>query len=686
MTAVRVYLVKGDATGWAIDEDRNLTLRSLKLLPDLVKLVDRPEDADVIHAVWWEPMLDLPRESLAGKPVICHMDDATHAHLGKPVFQRALSRTTHWLAQNRETYRRMGFVAAAHNATAHFVPYAVDIAPYAEPIEPNALVTRAFEAIPDSAYVIGSFQRDTLGVELASGDLAPKVKKGPDMFVEILAGLHTRGREVVALLSSPRRHWIRRELDRRGVPWVFAGVDEEGDDYAAMIEQITPAQLGLLYKRCDCFLTTSRYEGGPRGVLEAAAAGVPQLSTPCGLAPDLLHEDCLYREPTEARDKIERDIDTGWLRNWVEPHRQVVLATHTSKANAPRWRAFYEMLARDLHARPREAIAVPSLRERPKRLCFWHEFVKPPWGGGNQFMLALKGECERRGVEVSINGEGAPATAHLIQSVWFDADKVRTAAAVNNARVVHRVDGPLSVIRRTKDALDLDRQCYAINRELAVATVVQSWNMLEATWSLGFAPVRPVIVTNACDPATFYPCSNADLHDNDPLDPEPWQQREDPRVHIVATSWSDNPGKGAAVYEWLDRNADHDRYKFTFIGRVAADLPNWHMIDAQPSEPLADLLRQQDIYLTASRDDPCSNALIEALACGLPSLYFDSGGHRELARFGGLPFAHPFEIPRLLECVRAHYRQYQRLISVPTISDVTDVYLRLLLGDATYQP
>lgn len=685
MKPLRVHLVKGDATGWAIDEDRRLTRRSLEMLPDLVTLVDRPEDAQVIHAVWWEPMVELAREALAGKPVVCHMDDATHAHLGKPVFQRALARTTHWLAQNGATARRMGFVAGAHDAAVHFVPYAVDTEPYEREVGACPIVARALGAIPGGGYVVGSFQRDTLGDRLAAGELAMKVKKGPDMFVEILAGLRERlgdrGREVVALLSSPRRHWVRRELERRGVPYVFAGVEEEGDDYGAMIGQIDAAQLGLLYKRCDCYLTTSRYEGGPRGVLEAAAAGVPQLSTPCGLAPDLLHADCLYTSVTEAIEKLARDIDHGALRRWAGVHREAVLATHTPEANAPRWREFYAGLARDLGVRPRPVVRVPSVRGRPRRVSFWHEFVRPPWGGGNQFMLALKGECERRGVEVTINGEGGPATAHLIQSVWFDADRVREAARSNGARVVHRVDGPLSLIRRTKDSLELDRKCYAINNELAVATGVQSWHMLEATYQLGLRPVRPVIVPNACDPAIFHPRQDAD-----PADPEPWRDRDDPRVRVVATSWSDNPGKGASVYEWLDRHADHDRYAFTFIGRVAAELPRWTVIDAQPSEALAELLRGQDIYITASRDDPCSNALVEALSCGLPSLYFRSGGHPELTRFGGLPFGHPFELPALLERVRSHYRAFRRLINVPTIGEVTDVYLRLLFGDATYEP
>ena len=36
------------------------------------------------------------------------------------------------------------------------------------------------------------------------------------------------------------------------------------------------------------------------------------------------------------------------------------------------------------------------------------------------------------------------------------------------------------------------------------------------------------------------------------------------------------------------------------------------------------------IYLTGSKNDPCSNSLLEALALKLPSIVFDSGGHKDL--------------------------------------------------------
>jgi glycosyltransferase involved in cell wall biosynthesis len=705
---LRVFLAGGDGIGWAIDEDRRQTQLGME---GLVRWVARPEEADAVHAVWWEPMCELPRGALDGKAVVCHMDDSTPMHLGKPHFQRALARATHWVTQNRATFGQMRCVVGGA-ADVAYVPYGVDLDRYQGPDEaPAPLVAEALAQLPKGAYVVGSFQRDTLGEPLQRGELLPKLKKGPDVFVEVLAELRRRGEPVVALLSGPRRHWVRRELERRGVPYVFAGVGMEGDDNAAMIEGLTAGQLALLYRRCDLYLTTSRAEGGPRGVLEAAACGTPQLSTACGLAPDLLSAECIYRDAIEAVEKIQSDLRHGTLRRWAAVHLETVRANYTFRANRPRWEGLYRRVAAWLERggaegtrRRREAAKdVVSVRDRPRRICLWHEFVPPPWGGGNQFMLALKGEAERQGIEVSINGEGngegsgPPATAHLIQSVWFDAEKVRAIAKRDGARVVHRVDGPLSLIRRTKEALDLDRKCYEINNQLAAATVVQSWAMLRATRELGFAPVRPVLVSNACDPGIFYPpgagrpAAGASVTGDEGRGGGWGRGRGGARLgtperplRVIATSWSDNPGKGGAVYEWIDRNLDHSRFKFTFAGRLATPLKHGEFVEALPSRELAELLRGHDVYLTASRGDPCSNALVEALNCGLPAIYFDSGGHPELAQLGGLPFSHPEEIPALLERMAEHLGVYRRLIVTESIREVCGRYLQLLLGERTY--
>ena len=63
--------------------------------------------------------------------------------------------------------------------------------------------------------------------------------------------------------------------------------------------------------------------------------------------------------------------------------------------------------------------------------------------------------------------------------------------------------------------------------------------------------------------------------------------------------------------------------------------------------------------LAASFLEPCSNALIEALASGLPTLYQDGSGHNELVKSGGLAYQTSDQIPYLLEKIVHDYHTYQ---------------------------
>ena len=83
----------------------------------------------------------------------------------------------------------------------------------------------------------------------------------------------------------------------------------------------------------------------------------------------------------------------------------------------------------------------------------------------------------------------------------------------------------------------------------------------------------------------------------------------------------------------------------TFVGRTPVAVrarPGRRAARRRPQ--LAELLRAQDVYLAASRDDPCSNALLEALACGLPAVFRRSGGHPELVGEARARFDEPEEL------------------------------------------
>ncbi len=655
----RVFLCPGDESGWAVDEDRRQTAAALE---GVVRLVDRPEDAQIIHACWWVTLMNTPAAALRGKPVICHMAGDPARCVSETGFVAAMARATHWIAQSRGALDKLRVLGRR----AALVPYAIDPDTFAEPQAPASDVVRAAKAaLPPNTCIIANFHRDTAGAAYAPGMDCPKLVKGPDVFVEILAGLHDRGVRVAALLAGPRRHWTRKRLRQRGVPVVFAGHETADEDFPLNI--LPPSQIAHLYAAADLCLMCSRSEGGPRGVLEAAAAGLGQLSTPVGLAPDILSADCLFTDPADAIDRIRADIATRCIRNLAPAQRELVRASYTAAANRERWRSVYASLIPPATGEP---APIPAVAGRERIVSFWNKFTPPPWGGGNQFMMALKAQAERMGIRATENGEGPAAAAHVVNSVQFDIERFRQLVRPGSCRVVHRLDGPISLLRGTPESLDADRVCFDLNREYATATVIQSWHTIRAIAELGFTPVRPVLIINACDPTIFYP--------------PPKPRTPGDKLRIIATAWSPNPGKGAAIYRWMDEHLDPARYEFTFVGNSSVKLRAARVIEPLPSEALARELREHDVYITASRNDPCSNSVIEALACGLPALYLDSGGHPELVSFGGLPFSRPSQIPELLDRIRRHHAMYRRLITPTSIEDVCRRYLDLLLGDQPY--
>ena len=285
------------------------------------------------------------------------------------------------------------------------------------------------------------------------------------------------------------------------------------------------------------------------------------------------------------------------------------------------------------------------------------ELRPPPYGGSNQFLLALRGELRRRGLRVTDGRVPRRARSVLLHSYLSDLRRRPSG------RVVHRVDGPIELYRGVDDRAD--RRIVDINARLADATILQSRYSLEAHRDLGLELRDPVVIPNAVDPATFHP----------PTEREPLAGR---RVRVVATSWSDNPRKGGETYAWLARALDRERYEFTFVGRAPVPVEAEHALPPLGSEQLAEVLRRQDVYVTASLNDPCSNALLEALACGLPALYARSGGHPELVGEAGLGFDDREELPGLLDRLASELDERRAAIRVPSLAEVADRYLETL--------
>jgi glycosyltransferase involved in cell wall biosynthesis len=322
-----------------------------------------------------------------------------------------------------------------------------------------------------------------------------------------------------------------------------------------------------------------------------------------------------------------------------------------------RTRTFVRVLLRKV-ATERDFVQSRSAR---RDLAIFHEFHAPPYGGGNQFLLALRRELERRGLSVEVDRVSGGTPACLYNSFNFDFSRLRRFRR-GGVHMVHRVDGPIGVYRGFDDGTD--RRIVEIN-ELADATIMQSQYSLDKHRELGLTLHHPVVIPNTVDSSIFHP----------PAAREPLGGR---RLRVIASSWSDNPRKGGEILAWLDRNLDFDTFELTFAGRTQQRFEHIRVVDPLPSEPLAELLRAQDFYLAPSRDDPCSNALLEALACGLPAAYLRSGGHPELVGEAGIGFDDAEEVPAVLSRLVEEHEQRRARISVPALRDVADRYLGVL--------
>ena len=292
------------------------------------------------------------------------------------------------------------------------------------------------------------------------------------------------------------------------------------------------------------------------------------------------------------------------------------------------------------------------------QISLFHEFRPPPYGGANQFFMALRAKLQQRGYKVSDNVIASNTKSCLLNAFAFDVDLLRKLKR-KDCKIVHRVDGPVGTYRGTDH--EIDEQVARLNREFADATIFQSNYSMQANLALGLEFVNPTVVSNAADPKIW-------TRKTDTFDPNK-------KVKLIASSWSDHPNKGGPIFKWLDTQLDWTRYEFTFVGQTKFQFENIQTIPAVPSQELAELLKQHDIYIMASLHESCSNALIEALSVGLPTIFAQSGGNPEIAKEAGFGYVEKEEIPDLIDQLVEEYETRQAQISVPTLDEVVDQYL-----------
>jgi glycosyltransferase involved in cell wall biosynthesis len=276
--ASRLFVV-GDDLGWSIDDDRaRLTAAAGRLGYEVApsswaafvkrQALFHPNHFDALQPRWLDSSHRLGLSYFHGRP----------GTVGYPEFDRAydaLRRHAGRIDRVQVTHAEMhGLVIAAgvDPEKVFRIPIGVDIERFPLGDARSRKQARAALDIPESAFVVGSFLKD--GVGLREG-LEPKLVKGPDTLVAVLERLRESVPELFVLLTGPARGYVRKELERLGVPHRHA--------YLAARDELANA-----YHALDVYLVASRQEGGPKAVLESMAVGVPLVTTRVGQAPEIV--------------------------------------------------------------------------------------------------------------------------------------------------------------------------------------------------------------------------------------------------------------------------------------------------------------------------------------------------------------------------------------------------------------
>jgi len=279
------------------------------------------------------------------------------------------------------------------------------------------------------------------------------------------------------------------------------------------------------------------------------------------------------------------------------------------------------------------------------------------WGGGNQFLKNLKSELIRKNAYEENTDK---ADAIIFNSYQELLPAIKLKIKYPTKRFIHRL-GPIFFYHRGIRWKFLDKLILTVSSKISDYTIFQSsWSLRESK-KIGLINIPFFIIPNAADNNIFYPVT---------------EKPDDKKIKLISVSWSPNPNKGLDFFSFLDNNLDFSKFELTLIGNFPLKLKNIKIIPPADPEEIAAHLRLCDIFLSPTKYEACSNAILEALSCRLPVIALDSGGNKELIQNGGELFKDEKELLIKINLISKNIIQYQNHIKIKSLDEITEEYLK----------
>lgn len=176
-----------------------------------------------------------------------------------------------------------------------------------------------------------------------------------------------------------------------------------------------------------------------------------------------------------------------------------------------------------------------------------------------------------------------------------------------NVRIVHRVN---ECDARKGLVNDVDPILRYTSQFSDCSIFISQW-LLDYHARMGWFCDRRHVILNGSDLFKDFDC----------------ERSESSKIRLVTHHWSNNEMKGFDVYEEIDRwIKGREDVTFKYIGRDRGTFKNTEVVGPCWGKELAQALRDNDVYVSASRWDPGPNHIAESIAACLPTYVHPQGG------------------------------------------------------------
>ena len=289
------------------------------------------------------------------------------------------------------------------------------------------------------------------------------------------------------------------------------------------------------------------------------------------------------------------------------------------------------------------------------KVAIGYDIQDGPWGGGNAFAKSLVNFLTSKNVKVVFDLNDNDIDIILLTDprgfspqISIDAGKIIRYLIFKNKSsiVVHRIN-----------ECDERKGTKNMNSLLKRANYVADHTVFIASWLKKLDIYCPNkdnnVILNGGDIKIFN-ASNASI----------WNKNQP--IKLVTHHWGGNYLKGMDVYLKLDELLNDIKWKnffqFTYIGNIPKKYRFKNIIHIKPchGNKLANELKKNHIYLTASINEPGGMHHIEGALCGLPVLYRNSGSLPEYCNKYGVSFEGTEDIIKSMKEIKKNYDNYKK--------------------------